>query len=219
VIAWTPAERRIVVVVALVGLSFVVVSALGGGAAFIVSMVAAAAGSIYLHRQTPHRRLVITLVATGVSALVIGIGLIIYALDAYEPETAPSIPTSTVATTAPPTSVGPTTTGTGATTTTTAPPPPTTSPPVYTIDLDHDGKIDFVDSGSQLVAVPKDTSDNGPIIVALIGGIFLVASTLGAAFVTALATRSKKDGPAVVIQNYPAPPTSEGDGGPGAPAA
>jgi hypothetical protein len=134
--------------------------------------------------------------------LAAGAGLIVYALIAFEPATAPSIPTTTA-----PAASGPPTSSTGSTTPTSPPPPTTTSPPVYTLDIDHDGKIDFVASGSQLVAVPKDRSDNAPVIVALIGGIFLVASTLGAAFVTALTTKSKKDGPAVVVQYPPAPPS------------
>jgi hypothetical protein len=127
----------------------------------------------------------------GAAGLAVGVFLILFALTTFESPSGPSVPT----TTAPATS-GPPTTGAGSTAPPTAPPPTTTSPPVYTIDIDHDGKIDFVASGSQLVAVPKDKSDNGPVIVALIGGIFLVASTLVGAFVTAFATRSKKDGPA-----------------------
>jgi hypothetical protein len=152
------------------------------------------------------KRATAVLVSLGLIGLADGFTLIVYSLSLFDVEGGPSIPTSTV-----PATTGPPTSSTGSTTPPTAPPPTTPPPPVYTIDIDHDGKIDFVESGNQLVAVPRSPSNNGPVIVALIGGIFLVAATLGAAFVTALSTRSKREAPTIVVQ-YP-PPPSGGDRG------
>jgi hypothetical protein len=67
-------------------------------------------------------------------------------------------------------------------------------PPIFTYDVDHDGGIDFVSTGSQLVAVPAVPNNNGPYYLAVISGVALVLSTVGAAVVTARWTRPGTSG-------------------------
>jgi hypothetical protein len=93
----------------------------------------------------------------------------------------------------PPVTTSPPTTQVGETTVPLMPPPPT-QPPVTLVDIDGDGKADFVARGDQLVAVPSSESralwwkDWGlPILLAIIA----VVGPVGAA-VIALRSSEKK---------------------------
>jgi hypothetical protein len=107
-----------------------------------------------------------------------GIGLVILGFQAFDQPQGPAIPTTIPS---PPTTCAAPPCGNPG-------PPGPPQPPVYTIDLDRDGRIDMVQTEDQLVAVPKTSKDNGPIVVAIIGGVFLITSTL----ITGLLSRKKE---------------------------
>jgi hypothetical protein len=149
----------------------------GSVAIVVVAVIAGTVGRRWLARRQVTVAVLARLILFAI-VLVIGLSLILYGFEnANTPGSRPSI---SVPTTTPGSSIPPATT--------------TPVPPIFTYDIDHDGGIDFVSAGNQLVAVPAVPDNNGPYYLAVITGVFLVISTVGAAVVTARWTRPGPSG-------------------------